>query len=116
MQSIREFAEQDIDVLHFKSREELTQYGETYAKVPLDLYGLLCEIKIILQKEQYGILVKLHHIIGDAWTMALICNQFQEILSLQTQTAQTSKSPLAESSKPPTSAEKLKSLPEKILM
>ena len=39
MQSIREFAEQDIDVLHFKSREELTQYGETYAKVPLDLYG-----------------------------------------------------------------------------
>lgn len=80
MQSIREFAEQDIDVLHFKSREELTEYGETYAKVPLDLYGLLCEIKIILQKEQYGIFVKLHHIIGDAWTMALICNQFQEIL------------------------------------
>ena len=80
MQVVREFVAQDIEVLRFQNKEELNKYGEAYAKEPLNMNGSLCEIKVILQKDHYGILVKLHHMVGDAWTMALICSQFYAVL------------------------------------
>lgn len=79
-QKVIDYSEQEIDVLQIKNRKALESYAEDYAKIPLDLYGNLCEIKIVLLPGQYGLLVKLHHIVGDAWTLALLGNQFNGIL------------------------------------
>ena len=37
--------------------------------------------KIVILPDQYGVLVKLHHLIGDAWTLALLGNQFNELIN-----------------------------------
>ena len=83
-QEVGEYVEQDIDILYFDSKTELDAYAEAYAKIPLDLYGNLCEIKIVILPEQYGLLVKLHHMIGDAWTLSLMGTQFHAILNGET--------------------------------
>ena len=82
-QEVMAYAEQRIEVLYFESKTELDIYAEDYAKIPLDLYGNLCEIKIVILPEKYGLLVKLHHMIGDAWTLSLMGTQFHAILSGQ---------------------------------
>lgn len=79
-QNVMEYSEQEIEVLHFDNRKAFHAYAQDYAKVPLDLYGNLCESKIVLLPGQYGLLVKLHHMIGDAWTLALLGNQLHHIL------------------------------------
>lgn len=83
-QSITEYEKREIEVLRFENKAELDTYAENYAKEPLDFYGDLCEIKVALLPEQYGVLVKLHHIIGDAWTLSLIGNQFNAFLNGET--------------------------------
>jgi Condensation domain. len=83
-QNITEYEERELEVLRFADKAELDRYAQSYAKEPLDFNGDLCEIKIILLSEQYGVLVKLHHIIGDAWTLSLIGNQFNAILNGET--------------------------------
>ena len=81
MQTIREYTEQDIKELCFKNKAELDLYAENYARQPLNFYGNLCEINIISFPDQYGLLVKMHHIIGDAWTIALIGTQFNALMN-----------------------------------
>lgn len=80
-QSITEYAEQDFNELCFDNKAELDAYVEDYAKKPLDFYGNLCEINIVTLPEQYGLLVKLHHIIGDAWTLSLLGTQFNKLMN-----------------------------------
>ncbi len=79
-QKVLEYSEQKIEVLYFGNRQELDTYAKDYAKIPFDLYGKLCEIKIVVLPGQYGLLAKLHHIVGDAWTLALLGTQFHDIL------------------------------------
>ncbi len=76
-----EFKYESFPVLTFETKEELTEYATKYAKEPMDFYGSLCNINIITSKDFYGILVKLHHIISDAWTLSLIGNQFNALLN-----------------------------------
>ena len=80
-QIITAYKEKGIEVLRFESKAELDAYAQSYAKKPMDFYGDLCAIKVVLLPEQYGLLVKMHHIIGDAWTLSLIGNQFNAILN-----------------------------------
>ena len=61
-QIIREYTEQDIPVLCFDNKAELDRYAESYAKAAVDLYDKLCEINIVTLPAQYGLLIKLHHI------------------------------------------------------
>ncbi len=79
-QYVTDYAEQKVEVVHFESKEALDTYAGDYAKIPLDLYGNLCEIKIVVLPGQYGLLAKLHHIVGDAWTLALLGTQFHDIM------------------------------------
>ena len=79
-QYIIDYTEQASEILHFSSTKELTQYAQTYARIPICLSGSLCEIKILILPEQYGILVKIHHLIADAWTMAFLATQFDMLL------------------------------------
>lgn len=74
----------EIPVLHFDEMGELTAYAEQYAKIPLDLQGALCEIKVLLLPDRYGLLVKVHHLIADAWTMALLATQFNMLIKGET--------------------------------
>lgn len=83
-QTVTDYKEQDIKVLCFENKAEFDSYAESYAKLPLDFYGSLSETKIIILPEQYGILIKLHHIIGDAWTLSLLGTQFNAILKDET--------------------------------
>lgn len=79
-QTICDYTEQDFNVLCFENKAELDAYAEDYAKTPLDFYGNLCEINIVTLPKQYGLLIKLHHIIGDAWTLSLLGTQFNKLM------------------------------------
>ncbi len=80
-QYITEYKEQDIEVLFFDNKEELDSYASEYAKEPLDFYGSLCDVKIVVLPDKKGVLAKLHHFISDAWTLSLIGTQFNKILN-----------------------------------
>ena len=84
MQTVVDFIEQNIEVLQFANKGELDAYANEYAKIPLDFHGNLCGIKIILLPDRYGIMAKLHHIIGDAWTLSLIASQFCNLVDGET--------------------------------
>lgn len=83
-QYISDYSEQNIKVLNFADKSELNAYAENYAKTPIDLYGDLCEINIVILPEWYGLIVKFHHIVGDAWSLSLIGNQFITLLTGET--------------------------------
>ena len=80
MQTTTDFVERKIETLCFSSKAELDAYAAEYAKQPLTLSGSLCEIKTVTLPEQYGALIKLHHIIGDAWSLSLLASQLCAIL------------------------------------
>ena len=80
-QDVMEYTEQQVPVLRFDSRIAFTSYAGDYAKEPVPLSGPLCQIQIVLLPDSYGLLAKLHHTIGDAWTMTLIASQFNDILA-----------------------------------
>ncbi len=80
-QYITEYKEQDIEVLFFNSKKELDNYASEHAKEPLDFYGSLCDVKIIVLPDKKGMLAKLHHFISDAWTLSLVGTQFNKILN-----------------------------------
>lgn len=80
-QTVCDYTEQDFNVLCFDNKAELDAYAEDYAKTPLDFYGNLCEVNIVTLPEQYGLLIKLHHIISDAWTLSLLGTQFNKLMN-----------------------------------
>lgn len=45
------YTEQEIEALYFDNKAELGDYAESYAAVPLDFYGNLCECKIVILPE-----------------------------------------------------------------
>ena len=86
-QDVFGYAEREIEVRTFSCREELDAFGEAYAKQPLDLYGSLCEMKIVELPGQYGVLIRMHHLIGDAWSLSVLAAQFRAVLEGETPTA-----------------------------
>lgn len=79
-QAVCEYEKQKIEIIYFTDKREFSKYAADYAKQPIDLCGKLCEVKMVYMEDECGLLVKLHHIIGDAWTMSLLANQFTAIL------------------------------------
>lgn len=78
------YEEKAIHILRFDSEEQLHAYADQYAKEPLSLYGSLCEIQAVFVPGRYGILVKCHHMVGDAWTLTLMVSQLAAILAGET--------------------------------
>lgn len=76
-----------FSVHHFADKDELDRYGAHWARQSLPLDGPLCEILIVLLPESSGFLIKLHHLIGDAWTLALIGSQINCLLRGEEPTA-----------------------------
>ena len=80
-QYIEDYSPREVDVLYFNSKNELDGYCNEYARIPIDINGILCELKIIYLNDQCGAILKLHHIISDAWTVAMIANQFFSLVN-----------------------------------
>lgn len=59
----------------FLNIEELDRFASEYAKIKLDLSGRLFEFIIISLPDHTGVLIKMHHIISDAWSLSLLCKQ-----------------------------------------
>ena len=83
-QYVEPYQKQEIKVLHFSDTEEFYNYALEYAKEPLPSNNVLCEILLVVMPDKFGIMPKLHHIIGDAWAIALIGNQFNALLRGET--------------------------------
>ncbi len=80
-QTVAEYTPQEFPVLWFLNKEALQEYADKLAKEPMDLHGELFQAMGIVVGEEYGILVKIHHIISDAWTLALIGTQFYALMN-----------------------------------
>lgn len=83
-QEVCEYQEREIQVLKFETEKELRSYGEEYAKKQMSIYDNLANISLICMKDAYGLMFKMHHIISDAWTIAILSNQFLEIMAGKT--------------------------------
>ena len=86
-QVIYPYTEHAIEDLYFDNKAELDQYAQEYAKQPMDFYGELCEVKSVILPDSFGILIKLHHIVADAWTLSLLASQFNAIIDQEDPTA-----------------------------
>ncbi len=80
-QSVSDCKEKDIEVLYFDNEDAFSTHAQNLSEESMDMYGELCDIRIIVLPNKYGILTKLHHIIGDAWTLTLIATQFSKLLN-----------------------------------
>lgn len=84
MQMFIPFEEQEFDVLRFDSAEELDAFGEVWGQEVIELDGPLFELRLVELPDSYGAVLKMHHIVSDAWTMMLIGDQFFRILNGET--------------------------------
>lgn len=80
-QDIEEYTEEEIEVLEFENEDALNEYGQQWAAVPFDLKGKLYDFRIVVLPDKSGVLAKLHHIISDAWTLALLATQLSAALN-----------------------------------
>lgn len=80
-QSVSNYKAKDTEVLHFDNEDAFSSYAQELSEKSMDMYGDLCEIKIVILPNKYGIITKLHHLIGDAWTLTLIGTQFAKLLN-----------------------------------
>ena len=76
-QIVMPYKEQEIEVLYFENKSDLDVYAEKYSKIPLDMNTCLCEMKAIVLRDYFGVLIKLHHLISDAWSLMLLAKQFK---------------------------------------
>lgn len=80
-QEVFPYEEPCIPIMRFDSEAQLHAYANGYAKEPISLFGPLCEIRAIFVPGRYGLLVKCHHIVGDAWSLTLLASQLAAILA-----------------------------------
>lgn len=71
----------NIQIISLKNMEELDEYAKKWAKEPINLNGQLYEMRGVVSPGQCGLLCKMHHMVGDAWSIALACNQISKILN-----------------------------------
>ncbi len=81
IQYITEYVERDIKVLRFNTEDEVHEFANKMAHTPFDFSGNLCELDILMSEKFCGVIYRLHHIISDGWTLALIASHFYKILN-----------------------------------
>lgn len=87
VQFVAPFEERSFKVKEFGSKEELDRFGnEEWAIMPLEFGpdNELFDMQIVMLPDSYGALIRVHHIISDAWTLFLVCSQFIKILTGET--------------------------------
>ncbi|MBR0535143.1 MAG: amino acid adenylation domain-containing protein [Clostridia bacterium] len=86
-QIIEEYHEQEIEVINFKTKDDVHAYANENAQIPFDMNGSLCSLKIFVADDFCGVAYKLHHIISDGWTLSLIASHFDSIINGKEPTA-----------------------------
>ena len=72
--------EREIPVVRVDDVKELEAIGQAAAVTPFDLKGPLSDLRAVVYPGGYGIVLRVHHLLGDAWSMSLIGTQLNEIL------------------------------------
>lgn len=77
---LSDYEPDNVEILYFKNLAEMDEYAEKWVREPIDLNGQLYEMKGVVFPDKCGLICKMHHIIGDAWSISLACNQINKIL------------------------------------
>lgn len=82
-QQVKKYENVNIDVIDMtgKSEKEVDEYLEKQTNSPIDMFSddLVRFLVITTSKDSGIIYLKLHHIVGDAWTLRNIVNQLFEL-------------------------------------
>ena len=82
MQVFQEDLHVEVPSLYFPHKEALKEYASRWAKEPLSPEGPLFQLYILqLPEHCCGYLIKLHHLIADAWTLSLLGSQLISFLN-----------------------------------
>ena len=76
--------ERMIPVVRVNDVKELEAIGQAAAVTPFDLKGPLSDLRAVIFPGGYGIVLRVHHLLGDAWSMSLIGTQLNEIIEGKT--------------------------------
>ena len=76
-QVISDYVAEKIDILYFSQNDYKIEL-EKNMSIPFDLNDKLYCFKIICVEDKIGVYMKLHHIISDAWSTALIASKLSE--------------------------------------
>lgn len=80
-QTLISFSEVQITTKQFDDDFEYQIWAEQTAREPVSIDGQLCCFWIVCVCKKTGVYCKLHHIIGDAWSMGLLANRLIALLS-----------------------------------
>ena len=70
-----------VEICSFPTAEAYEDYAKSWAKEPLPFGDSLCLMKVISYPDACGLLVKMHHIISDAWSFTVLGTQFSLLLN-----------------------------------
>ena len=73
-QTIADFVFEPIDCLHLGAGE-IDSVLKKEMQRPFDLAESLYFFRILVSDEKIGVFVKLHHLVSDAWSAALVCEK-----------------------------------------
>ena len=94
-QELSEKREVNIENINVASIEDLEKEAEKIAKTPFDLNSELFKFYIYKFKNgQGGFMPKVHHLISDAWTLALISNEVIKTYSNLKESKEIEKEPI----------------------
>ncbi len=65
-----------VNVIRVNNISELDEIGRMTAVTAFDLNSWLSDLTAVFYPDGCGIIIKVHHLLGDAWSMSLIANQF----------------------------------------
>ena len=74
VQTFADYVPESIEVLHLRESECASKL-EAEMRVPFDLSEPLYVFKILVVGDKTGLFIKLHHLVSDAWSAALVCTK-----------------------------------------
>ena len=75
-QYIKDYEYQEVEVLEVTN--DILLESNRWMETPFDLTGDLYDFKLLRYHGRYGIFIKLHHVISDAWSMAIVLSKVIE--------------------------------------
>ena len=87
MQEVTDDIPCDTEVKVFSKKEDFQQFAQVEAETPIPYMEKLSKFYIVRLPDSYGILVKFHHLIGDAWSLSLLADQMSQLLAGKTPVA-----------------------------
>lgn len=77
-QEVKEFEEEKYEIIELEEKEELDRVTTEWMKDRFDIFDKLYDFKIIRYGNEVVWFAKLHHLISDAWSIALMVSRVVE--------------------------------------